>query len=203
MRVTEGVLLKILPHVSDTELATAFRKGEDHQHDTGTGYMPLARVEKKGVEEWSRFPLDTATNIRKWQRACTGQGTMESDDRTPEADRSSSNGQLEDTKRKRFDSSTQRPKRACNHPYFGATAARGGPGQSASSSNTHGQTPGEYLHLAPPFHGQSLVRTTFQTQGTPDTRVNEPIGPNNLRSMQSACAWDGAPSLSFQQQFLW
>lgn len=201
--MTEGVLLKILPHVSDTELANIFPDGKDPQHDIGTSYMPLTRTEKKGVEEWSRFPHDTATNIRKWQRVCTGQGTMESDNRTPEADRSSDNGQPDGMKRKRFESSTQWPKRPGNHSYSEPTEDRGGPGQSASSSNTHRQTPGEHLHLAIPSHGQNLFSTRFEAQSTPGIRVNEPIGPEDRRSMQTDCAWDGAPSLSFQQQFLW
>ncbi|KAJ5219217.1 uncharacterized protein N7498_001316 [Penicillium cinerascens] len=67
LQVTESVLLRLLSQVSDPELSHIFPE-DSLLGDTGTGYAPLARLEKKGVEEWSQFPLDSAENIRKWQR---------------------------------------------------------------------------------------------------------------------------------------
>lgn len=205
LRVTEGVLLKLLPHVSNAELATTFPDDKDRQGDAGAGYMPLARLEKKGVEEWSQYPLDTAANIRKWQRACTGQGNPESDDCGHEADQSSVNDPPErGIKRKRLRTSHQGQSLRGRLPSSEANTARDGPWHSALSSEASMQTPGEYFRLTELGYRAGLPETRVEPPSASNTGVNEAIrSPRDLRSMQTGCIWDGAPSLSFQQQFLW
>ncbi|KAJ5824026.1 hypothetical protein N7447_006366 [Penicillium robsamsonii] len=71
LKLTESILLDLLPHVSDEQLSAAIPRRENSQdHGTGT-YMPFPRLAKRGIESWSQFPLDTSHGIRGWQQACT------------------------------------------------------------------------------------------------------------------------------------
>ncbi|KAJ5374123.1 hypothetical protein N7517_006129 [Penicillium concentricum] len=70
LKLTESILLNLLPHVSDEQLSAAIPRREIQDHGTGT-YVPFPRLEKRGIESWSQFPLDTSHGIRKWQQACT------------------------------------------------------------------------------------------------------------------------------------
>lgn len=65
LQLTENILLNLLPHVSDEQLSDAIPR-----ENSGT-YMPFPRLEKRGIENWSQFPLDTPQGIRRWQEACT------------------------------------------------------------------------------------------------------------------------------------
>ncbi|CAP93577.1 Pc16g09070 [Penicillium rubens Wisconsin 54-1255] len=65
LQLTENILLNLLPHVSDEQLSDAIPR-----ENSGT-YMPFPRLEKRGIENWSKFPLDTPQGIRRWHEACT------------------------------------------------------------------------------------------------------------------------------------
>lgn len=66
LQLTESILLNLLPHVSEEQLSAAIPCRE------GSGsYVPFPRLEKRGMESWSQFPLDTSHGIRRWQQACT------------------------------------------------------------------------------------------------------------------------------------
>lgn len=66
LQLTESILLNLLPYVSDEQLSAAIPRRESS--DT---YVPFPRLEKRGMESWSQFPLDTSHGIRRWQQACT------------------------------------------------------------------------------------------------------------------------------------
>lgn len=66
LQLTESILLNLLPHVSDEQLSAAIPRRE-----SSGAYVPFPRLEKRGVEGWSQFPLDTSRGIRRWQQACT------------------------------------------------------------------------------------------------------------------------------------
>ncbi|KAJ6080255.1 hypothetical protein N7467_010008 [Penicillium canescens] len=70
LQLTESILLNLLPHVSDEQLATALPPKEGSQ-DHSTPYVPFPRLEKRGIESWLQFPLDTSHGIRRWQHAYT------------------------------------------------------------------------------------------------------------------------------------
>lgn len=89
--------MNLLPHVSDEQLSAAIPRRES----SGT-YVPFPRLEKRGVESWSQFPLDTSHGIRRWQQACT------------EPEKVGSEAQQEGSKRRRLqnessDGSVQMP----------------------------------------------------------------------------------------------
>jgi len=73
LQLTESILLNLLPHVSDEQLSLAISHRESSQ-DHGTAYVPFPRLEKRGIETWSQFPLDTSHGVRRWQQACTDPG---------------------------------------------------------------------------------------------------------------------------------
>lgn len=81
LQLTESILLNLLPHLSDELLSLAIPHRESSQ-DHGAAYVPFPRLEKRGIETWSQFPLDTSHGIRRWQQACT-EPVMGSDEPSP------------------------------------------------------------------------------------------------------------------------
>ena len=65
LQLTESILLNLLPHISDEQLSAAIPRG------SGGTHVPFPRLEKRGIENWSHFPLDSPQGIRRWQQACT------------------------------------------------------------------------------------------------------------------------------------
>ena len=176
LQVTEGVLLRLLSQVSDPALSHIFPE-DSLLGDTGTGYAPLARLEKKGVEEWSQFPLDSAQNIRKWQRVCTDQGSNGSGSPTVESENPPTvQGGV---KRNRLESHEQ------EHP----------------SSPISFRQPSRQS-LSGPGHRATFEEIGSETLGHSDRGVSGSYDQDD-NAMQTRSSWDGAPSISFQQQFLW
>ncbi|KAK9854663.1 hypothetical protein MYU51_003865 [Penicillium brevicompactum] len=81
LQLTESILLNLLPLVSDEQLSWAIPLRESGQ-DHGTAYVPFPRLEKRGIDTWSQFPLDTSQGIRRWHRACVD-GSVGSDAPSP------------------------------------------------------------------------------------------------------------------------
>ncbi|KGO38806.1 hypothetical protein PEX1_028450 [Penicillium expansum] len=71
LQLTESILLNLLPHISDEQLSAAIPR----RANSGA-YVPFPRLEKRGMESWSEFPLDTSHSIRRWQQACTESESM-------------------------------------------------------------------------------------------------------------------------------
>jgi hypothetical protein len=89
LQLTESILLNLLPHISDEQLSLAIPHRESSQ-DHGAGYVPFPRLEKRGIETWSQFPLDTSHGIRRWQQACT-EPVVGSDEPSPKKRRVQNN----------------------------------------------------------------------------------------------------------------
>ncbi|KAJ5106452.1 hypothetical protein N7456_003127 [Penicillium angulare] len=69
----ESLLLRLLPEISDAQLRSILPE----RTEGGLSYAPLARLEKRGIEDWSQYPLDSFRNIRRWQQACLDQSSLE------------------------------------------------------------------------------------------------------------------------------
>ncbi|KAL1982628.1 hypothetical protein VTN96DRAFT_1063 [Rasamsonia emersonii] len=73
---TETVLLKILPHISQSQLASILSdmsSGSTSGEERGGGrpvYAPISPLRKRGVEYWKSYPLSSVQNIRKWEQDC-------------------------------------------------------------------------------------------------------------------------------------
>jgi hypothetical protein len=196
-------LLKLLSQVSNAQLLEAFPPHSSFEGE-GATYMPLARIQKKGIEDWAQFPLDTADNIRKWQQVCTGQdatspshqvlGTEDSSPRSAyPSGRKRKHLALEESRIRPFEERSKFSG-ASNLPYE----------HEAWSSSPIA------LYPAPkrPF-------VHVETQPTPNVIRREPDELENADTVhsflpgdqalaaQTISSWDGAPSLSFQQRFLW
>lgn len=176
LQVTEGLLLRLLSHISDPVLSSIFP--EDSLSSNETDYAPLARLEKKGFEEWSQFPLETAQDIRKWQRVCSGQGDDRLDNQT--VAECSPAKVHRGVKRKNMDEHEQ---------------------EQSSSPVTFGQCP--IRQLSGPGHRTTFAEIGSETPGHSDHGVGGSDNAQDVSATQTRSFWDGAPSISFQQQFLW
>ncbi|KAJ5678788.1 hypothetical protein N7462_007032 [Penicillium macrosclerotiorum] len=206
LQITENVLLTLLSQVSETQLGNVFPERLASKQEKRTAYAPLARIEKKGIEDWSQYPLDTARNIRIWQHACTDQGTPPSQRRPAEADYSSLAESHRGIKRKLPDESGY---------ATGAIRARLPHSRSpehhldqrpeSSTSISHGSAyDSQFLSSENPFEAERPRGALDGTSCDVASLQASMITPfEEGLPAQAGSSWNGAPSLHFQQRFLW
>lgn len=188
LQVAEGVLLRVLSQVSDTQLLNAI-PGEQGQNDRGVSYTPLARLEKKGVEDWPQFPLDTAQNIREWQRACI------------EHDSGDAGNLLEVETRPPIEYEQSRYER--KKPW---TASRPSESSEVHTGLSMPRRDGKKMAETPFAADQQLYQTPRNVQ---EATRRVPLDFSTLENRegvqpaQTQNSWSGAPSLNFQERFLW
>lgn len=210
LQVTEGVLLRLLSQVSDAQLSNAFpRDGAAVSRDSAGTYMPLARLDRRGIDEWSQFPLDNAQNIREWQHLLIGQSPVDSGTPPSKTDQSSVHRhQNSGVKRKH-----QEPG---ENGYQDTILAPGAQDYLPMVSLPHQQH--ERPSLSPvntrPHLDQywlsfeaaakrSQMENKTGLSGPFDLPVGGQIEPQRIEPVQTSSNWEGAPSANFQQQFLW
>ncbi|KAJ5897418.1 hypothetical protein N7504_007706 [Penicillium tannophilum] len=180
--VTEKALFKLLSDVPDSQLRTIFPEDESSTKDIGTSYAPLARIEKKGIDHWAQYPLDTAGNIRKWQQVCTGWKPDDSSNPSPSKTAVSSPNKKGSRGTKRTiddteDEVTHKPESLPVGQY-----------RSSISSGLD-------------EHREKYPRTPHTLHWGLLDDQEEPL--EGSTPPKPSCSWDGAPSVNFQQQFLW
>lgn len=203
--MTENALLRLLSQVSNAQLLEAF---PDYSSFDGTGpcgYVPLARIERKGIVDWAQFPLNTADNIRKWQRGCVGQDATSPSHPVVGSERSrSGSGCPGGRKRKHSALEGSRNRTLGERVKF-----------SGASDSLNG---GESWSPSPTAFYRAQERPFVPEQAQKDPNINEsgdyevetadigphpPIWEDKAITAQTSSSWDGAPSLNFQQRFLW
>lgn len=202
--MTENALLKLLSQVSNTQLLDAFPPPSSFEGE-GTTYMPLAIIQKKGIEDWAQFPLDTAENIRKWQQVCIGQdATGPSHQVLGNEDSSTLAGGQIGRKRKHLalEESSIRPFGEQSE-FLGAFNPP--PEHEAGPSSPTALHPAQkrpFIHVeAHPT--PNIVRRGPHEIENFDTGVHPSMPDDQSLTAQTISSWDGAPSLNFQQRFLW
>lgn len=166
--------------------------------------MPMARIGKRGMDEWAQFPLDTADNIRKWQRVCTGQDAA-GPSQQARLDEHQAHVRADcpsDRKRKRVASETSEDRLIKERvQYPGAPYSQGEREGWSSTSNNFYPSP-EQPH-AQTHRNPSIERIEPNVIGTVTTRAGRQIQDDPPSAVQMSSSWEGAPSLGFQQTFLW
>ncbi|KAH8428035.1 uncharacterized protein LDX57_005740 [Aspergillus melleus] len=197
---TENALLMVLSRISDEQFL-----GDSTPDQSG---YSLPRQERKGTEYWKEFPLDTAHNIRKWQYDNQENGPFES------------SNEEQDSRQ----SSTQRTVDA--HPMVGppdtnilgtnhGANIRRDTSEMESDSDINRKaalidahnTPRPVWNMPPTFPAQrvsgesSRPTTPISHQKAPFSGFNEQATALNIP--QEPSQWTEAPSVKFQEQFLW
>ncbi|KAJ5654499.1 hypothetical protein N7490_001502 [Penicillium lividum] len=188
LQVTESVLFKLLSDIPDSQLKASFPENAASRRECATSYVPLARIEKKGIDHWSLHPLDTAKNIRNWQLSCTGYEKDDSSNPTPS----------EVTDSPIDPQTTQGTQKNIENTKDPAIL-----GHDTSFTGQH------QLHQFPdqPQDTNSQNVRWEVTAGREEASF-EGISTNSAPAhgespLQTSTFWDGAPSVNFQQQFLW
>lgn len=175
----------MLSEVPDSQLKALFPEDASSRKDFGTSYAPLARIEKKGIDNWAQYPLDTAGNIRKWQQACTGWKIDDSINQSPSETAVSSHDKKHNPRGKKRniddteDEVTHRPESLPVRQY--------------RTSVSFGLDE----------HREKYPRTSHRLHWGLLDDHEEPLESSIPTPPQTSCSWDGAPSVNFQQQFLW
>jgi hypothetical protein len=184
LQVTENALFKVLSDVPDSQLKAIFPADASFRKGTATSYAPLARIEKKGIDHWAQYPLDTAENIRKWQHVCTGWKFDDPSNLSPsEAVASPPNTKHSRGTKRKIDSTEDR----ITH---GPEAL---PVEQYRSSISLGLN--ECREKYP--RSSQLLYWGLHDDQEESFEGSVPTPP------LTSCSWDGAPSANFQQQFLW
>ncbi|QKX53457.1 uncharacterized protein TRUGW13939_00536 [Talaromyces rugulosus] len=209
---TENVLLKLLSRLSQAQLSSMLSEneletGERNQnqpdtHDSGS----LSR--QREVEYWKVNPLNSVDNIRRWEQECLDIRNKPDADNNNDAENNTT--------------STRRPRRTKSTTI---TSHDGAVGLATNTKSPIGQ---DYLrdrfqeqqqtgpsrrHSEVGGDSQNNTETPPQliTTASPfDASIAENFGPvhhtkeytSTARTPQLS-AWEEAPSISFQKQFLW
>lgn len=193
LQVTEGALLKLLSQVSDTQLYRAMPDDQGLQTDSGDSYTPLARLEKKGVEDWPQFPLDTAQSIREWQRACNDHGfgpgnRLDFETRSPiEPEQPGHERRNSETRKRSSTTSGLYKGRTLSHDDLGRVSQMPFPAEHQLRQTTPNDQEAATRQVLPAV---SNLKTSEQVWEEP-------------QSVQTQSLWSGAPSFNFQDRFLW
>lgn len=174
-----------------------------------SSYTPLARLEKKGVTNWSDLPLDTARNIRRWEEACTNQMTTPTNEQSIEEPiqppPKAPNPIIEENeplaKKRKYNSQFGNHLRyMAVHPHHPTQK------EPKSLSPSPPQVPNpETIGILKDKTSRSVCKGMFAGVWPLE---REPIAHTLTRgelppSKENPSSWEGAPSLNFQQQFLW
>ncbi|KAJ5929082.1 hypothetical protein N7454_006930 [Penicillium verhagenii] len=175
--------------VSDSQLKTVFPDNVSPGRNATTSYTPLARIEKKGIDHWAKYPLDTAMNIRKWQQACTGLKSDDTENRSPkEGAPSSDTKHYKDTRRE-----LDHTEHIMTHDP--RTISGGQDRQISVPSGLRGHREEYTRSSSIPHWGLHQSEEPFED--------SEPDRGEDTLPVINNSSWDGAPSANFQQQFLW
>lgn len=187
----------VLSRISDEQLLDVSAQDQSN-------YPPFAGQDKKGTEYWRDFPLDTAHNIRRWQR----------DNQNNEQTESSSQKQ------------TSRPRTADAHATVGlldmnnsrtpGLNIRRGISDSEAILNARQRTslidiqsaPRSVWHTSQTLPPELSVNGESSQPTTPALQQNGPLSgadghPVAYHMPQEPSQWREAPSFKFQEQFLW
>ncbi|KAJ5085932.1 kinesin light chain [Penicillium argentinense] len=190
------------------QLSSIFPRDNAKGHDSSPTYIPLARVDRKGIQDWSQFPLDNVQNIRDWQYTCIGQGTGSSGTGSIKPSPSSGSAHQERGLKRKFSETS-----GAQSPASSQNESSVVPGAVISPRHHHDQ-PG-YSPVASRLpldhYWLSLESVTSKQQldsGIPFSKDvsfigDGPIYPEELQPVQTSSNWEGAPSANFQQRFLW
>ncbi|KAJ5629124.1 hypothetical protein N7528_002781 [Penicillium herquei] len=202
LQVTEGVLLKLLTNVvSDEQLQTVFPELTGQKRQAGLAYAPLERLEKRGIEYWAQYPLDSAENIREWSEACTDHGTRPLSSQLVHEPNSSpvESQQLAGTKRKaEMDIDNQM---ISQEPGILPAGLKQFTSRKRHSSSISIAPPAQ--HEGPPRSSEMFHWGNRREKRSFDLTGSKSVKPANHQEPQTHSSWDDAPSTSFQSQFLW
>lgn len=166
--------------------------------------MPLARIQKKGIEDWAQYPLDTADNIRKWQQVCISQdATGPSHEAIETEDSSIRAGSQAGRKRKHLTLEESRIRSFEEQSKFqGVVNPPYGHGTWPSSPITlHPAQKRPFVHVEAQPTPNIIRRATDELENI--ETVHPSLPDDQALTAQTISSWDGAPSLNFQQRFLW
>jgi hypothetical protein len=205
LQVTENALLRLLSQVSNAQLVEAFPNDSSSEGTGPCGYVPLSRIERKGIEDWALFPLDTADNIRKWQKSCVGQGATSPPHQLVGNKYSPSRSSCPSGQKRKHSALEG----SSNRPFEGPVELSG------ASDSSHGF---QSWSTSPTALQRAQERPLFAQQAQKDPNANTsedyevetadighypPIEEDKAVTSPTSSSWDGAPSLNFQQKFLW
>lgn len=196
LRDTENLLLRILSNVSDEQLSTSLAHDPSKDGHSGEPFSGLfARPAKRGTEYWKKFPLDTVQHVRDWQYDClkieqhrsTSKESV-SESRVATTPSTGTYGTRSSRRLAQVDARLDRTELDSSpYPSIGALL----PVDASSdviSPTSRVEMRRETHHLANP----AFVEQTHSLHRHPDGPKND--GPSY---------WSEAPSLTFQDQFLW
>ncbi|GIJ84495.1 hypothetical protein Asppvi_003342 [Aspergillus pseudoviridinutans] len=189
---TEHVILRLLAHMSDEQLVIAVEGDQS----------PFLRSGKNDVQYWRRYPLRTARDLREWQRGCSTE-TRASPSRRTEVSAQSEVEADENSpvpsERQRTEQPVPAYERGTSAHEFGlkSTQVIRGKDMYQRAPWENGYDSSNELRKSPTARGSIYIPSPLESTRLEDTRslpAGTPPGPS---------LWSEAPSVAFQQQFLW
>ena len=213
MQETENVLLNVLSQISDAQLSASIAQGQQYRTRNNNGhllYSPVPRLGRRGAEYWKRFPLDTPHNVREWQYDCLDQGLEPS---TPSVSDNNTSLQLsgaEFAEETIVESNNQREPSEYPSSDMSQTEFNTKQGENNGvplSPKTTSPLPPNFSRKSGKPPPTKAFRSIQSDVGLQTRRHTVQAQPETLEGLsttpQEPNFWSGAPSVNFQQQFLW
>ncbi|RAK81080.1 Zn(II)2Cys6 transcription factor domain-containing protein [Aspergillus fijiensis CBS 313.89] len=222
LQETESLLLKFLAHMSDAQISSSIHSAQSDIHPGMTAarspppsYTPSSRSGKRGTEYWKQFPLNSVQDVRAWQQDCLnqeqrpGSGRNSADRAVTSVSDILNSRDSEPLRESSHEPSDYRPAAASRSelppltPYRANVYARLDEGsepakEPISSLENHPEAYREREaepHSGPMFPAIQLPRISCSQ--------SDHLRGHGLSTPQAPSLWRGAPSVSFQQQYLW
>ncbi|KAB8261942.1 hypothetical protein BDV32DRAFT_28322 [Aspergillus pseudonomiae] len=213
LQETENVLLNVLSQISDAQLSASIAQGQQYRTRNNNGhllYSPVPRLGRRGAEYWKRFPLDTPHNVREWQYDCLDQGLEPS---TPSVSDNNTSLQLsgaEFAEETIVESNNQREPSEYPSSDMSQTEFNTKQGENNGvplSPKTTSPLPPNFSRKSGKPPPTKAFRSIQSDVGLQTRRHTVQAQPETLEGLsttpQEPNFWSGAPSVNFQQQFLW
>ncbi|RAL09829.1 Zn(II)2Cys6 transcription factor domain-containing protein [Aspergillus homomorphus CBS 101889] len=227
LQETETLLLKFLSHMSDAQLSSSI---QDIQSDIHNGiaatrspppsYTPSSRSGKRGTEYWKQFPLHTVQDVRAWQQDClnqeqqqhqTGSGRNSADRVISSVSDILSSRNSEPLGETSHEAGIEhRPAAVPRSELPPINAFRVNMYERSDEVNEQAKDP--IASLENPLEGYKQQNAEKPHSGPMFPAIQLPriscsqsdhLRGHGLNVPQAPSLWRGAPSVSFQQQYLW
>ncbi|KAL4891644.1 hypothetical protein BDV59DRAFT_181391 [Aspergillus ambiguus] len=198
-RETETLLLRVLCQISDEQLFTAIAHDTSVEEDPKSSERSFTRPAKPGSEYWRNFPLDTVLHIREWQLDSLNQDNYRSTYKEAAIDSKMATTSptappaFRSAKCRRGADTSQEDLELDNSIYLSARASLPDPAGLTFPVEMRRGGPQLFTNVESP---------TLQPTNIDGPKLQDHGGPKP-RKHEERSSWSGAPSLTFQEQFLW
>lgn len=172
----------------------------EESNNANRSYVPFLRLSARGAEYWKKYPLNTARNIREWQHDCVSQEKKSDEPNRIQSEPMHTPANMPAAKQDNQDGTTDGAQDNLGSGYR----------TTLSHDVSRHETQTVHPEASPPLPLHPHASTSQPGKHKRSTErqsllLNSPShqSPTDSDISQQPSLWTGAPSIKFQEQFLW